>query len=134
MTNVRKRSLSVLVVDDNASMRAALRGIVKGDGHDVIGEAAEGKTALTLIRQMKPDVVLLDMMMPVMDGLRFLAWLGEHPDISDRLRVVVLSAYALDNETDRDLHNLKKVSAIINKPVVVTRLLETLHQTLQTDA
>jgi YesN/AraC family two-component response regulator len=77
MSSSQKRRLSVLVVDDNASMRAALRGIVKGDGHDVVGEAAEGKTALTLIRQLRPDVVLLDMVMPVMDGLAVLTEIKE---------------------------------------------------------
>ncbi|MDP1734930.1 MAG: response regulator [Sulfuritalea sp.] len=77
MSSSQKRRLSVLVVDDNASMRAALRAIVKSDGHDVVGEAAEGKAALKLIRQLKPDVVLLDMVMPGMDGLAVLAEIRE---------------------------------------------------------
>lgn len=77
MSSSQKRRFSVLLVDDNASMRAALRGIVRADGHDVVGEAAEGRAALKLIREMKPDVVLLDMMMPGMDGLAVLTEIRE---------------------------------------------------------
>jgi CheY-like chemotaxis protein len=123
MTNVRKRSLSVLVVDDNASMRAALRGIVKGDGHDVIGEAAEGKTALTLIRQMKPDVVLLDMMMPVMDGLAVLTEIKESGlDIS----VLVVSG----NQDPALMQQAFSLGAIgyVTKPLNPDRILQTFEQ------
>jgi CheY-like chemotaxis protein len=128
------RSADILVVEDDSLLRQLLRIVLTREGYRV-ELTKNGQEAVDFLTSGgTTKVILLDMMMPVMDGLRFLAWLGEHPDISDRLRVVVLSAYALDNETDRDLHNLKKVSAIINKPVVVTRLLETLHQTLQTDA
>lgn len=73
MSNIQKRGLSVLVVDDNASMRGALRAIVKSDGHNVVGEAAEGRSALTMFRQMKPDVVMLDLMMPGLSGLEVMA-------------------------------------------------------------
>jgi two-component system chemotaxis response regulator CheY len=73
MPKAQKRSLSVLLVDDNASMRSALRAIVQSDGHSVIGEAAEGKSALSLFRQLKPEVVILDMIMPGMQGLEVLA-------------------------------------------------------------
>ncbi len=123
MTSARKRSLSVLVVDDNASMRAALRGIIKGDGHDVIGEAAEGKTALTLIRQMKPDVVLLDMMMPVMDGLAVLTEIKESGlDIS----VLVVSG----NQDPALMQQAFSLGAIgyVTKPLNPDRILQTFEQ------
>lgn len=60
------------MVDGNASMRGALRAIAQSDGNTVVGEAAEGKLALTLIRQMKPDVVILDMTMSGMQGMEVL--------------------------------------------------------------
>ena len=123
MSSSQKRRLSVLVVDDNASMRAALRGIVKGDGHDVIGEAAEGKTALTLIRQMKPDVVLLDMMMPVMDGMAVLTEIKESGlDIS----VLVVSG----NQDPALMQQAFSLGAIgyVTKPLNPDRILQTFAQ------
>jgi CheY-like chemotaxis protein len=128
------RSADILVVEDDPLLRQLLMLVLTRDGYRV-ELSQNGQEAVDFLASGgTAKIILLDMMMPIMDGLRFLAWLDEHPDISDKLRVVVLSAYALDNETDRNLHNLKKVSAIIKKPVVVTKLLETLHQTLQTDA
>jgi YesN/AraC family two-component response regulator len=123
MSISQKRRLSVLVVDDNASMRAALRGIVKGDGHDVIGEAAEGKTALALIRQMKPDVVLLDMMMPVMDGMAVLTEIKESGlDIS----VLVVSG----NQDPELMQQAFSLGAIgyVTKPLNPDRILQTFAQ------
>jgi YesN/AraC family two-component response regulator len=121
--NVRKRGLSVLVVDDNVSMRAALRGIVKGDGHDVIGEAAEGKTAMTLIRQMKPDVVLLDMMMPVMDGL---AVLTEIRETGLETTVLVISG-SQDQALIQQAFSLGAIG-YVTKPLNPDRILKTFEQ------
>lgn len=78
----------MLLVDDNVSMRAALRAIVKSDGHEVVGEAAEGKSALALFKQLKPDVVLLDLMMPGKSGLEVLA---EINNTGQRTAVLVVS-------------------------------------------
>lgn len=123
MSNMKKRRLTVLVVDDNASMRAALRGIVKADGHDVVGEAAEGKTALMLIRQMKPDVVLLDMMMPVMDGLGVLT---EIKQAGLETTVLVVSG----NEDPALIQQAFSLGAIgyVTKPLNPGRILKTFEQ------
>jgi two-component system chemotaxis response regulator CheY len=123
VSNAKKRHLTVLVVDDNASMRAALRGIVKADGHDVVGEAAEGKTALTLIRQMKPDVVLLDMMMPVMDGM---AVLTEIKEAGLDTTVLVVSG----NQDQALIQQAFSLGAIgyVTKPLNPGRILKTFEQ------
>jgi two-component system chemotaxis response regulator CheY len=115
--------LTGLVVDDNVSMRAALRGIVKTDGHDVIGEAADGRTALTLIRQMKPDVVLLDMMMPVMDGLGVLT---EIKEAGLETTVLVVSG----NEDPALMQQAFSLGAIgyVTKPLNPGRILKTFEQ------
>lgn len=60
----------VLIVDDSATMRSLLRSVVSsGAGLEVAGAAADGATALGLIDSLRPDLVLLDVDMPVMDGL-----------------------------------------------------------------
>jgi len=64
------RRTRILIVDDSAVMRSLLRSVVSTDpGLEVAGTAADGETALSAIESIRPDVVLLDVEMPVMDGL-----------------------------------------------------------------
>lgn len=64
------RRIRILIVDDSAVMRSLLRSVVTADpGLEVAGTAADGATALNCIDSMRPDLVLLDVEMPVMDGL-----------------------------------------------------------------
>lgn len=80
----------VLLVEDHAVVRTGIRRMLEVESDIVVvGEAANGKEALELIRQLSPDVVLLDIEMPVMNGLELLQKLAEeHIDV----RVLVLSA------------------------------------------
>ncbi len=59
---------SLLIVDDHADFRAGARGLLDGDGFDVLGEAADGESALVAARRLRPEVVLLDIQLPGMDG------------------------------------------------------------------
>ena len=60
---------TVLIVDDSAFMRGSLRHIVGNAGHEVLGEAKDGAEALELYKQLKPDLVTLDILMRGLDGL-----------------------------------------------------------------
>jgi DNA-binding NarL/FixJ family response regulator len=62
------RPRRVLVVDDHAGYRAALRRLLEADGFDVVGEAADGEAALVAIAELRPEVVLVDINLPGMDG------------------------------------------------------------------
>ena len=66
---VSPRPLRVLVADDQELVRAGFRLILEAAGFTVVGEAADGAEALTLAARERPDVVLMDIRMPVMDGL-----------------------------------------------------------------
>ncbi len=88
--------IRVLIVDDHASVRYSLSIILElCDDLQLIGEAANGKDALALCQRLHPDVVLMDLLMPVMDGVTTTKFLHEHhPDI----RVLILTS-----GTDPDL-------------------------------
>lgn len=63
-------AIRILIVDDHAVVRQGLRMFLKADhSFDIVGEAENGEQALRVARQLKPDVVLMDLLMPVMDGI-----------------------------------------------------------------
>jgi len=63
---------TVLIVDDHPSFRACARAILEADGFSVIGEAEDGQSALSALDSLTPDVVLLDVQLPDMDGFAVL--------------------------------------------------------------
>ena len=67
---------TLLIVDGHPSFRATARAILEADGFDVIGEAEDGTTALEAIHRLRPDVVLLDVQLPDMDGFAVAMALG----------------------------------------------------------
>ncbi|HJQ05086.1 MAG TPA: response regulator transcription factor [Nocardioides sp.] len=88
-------AVRVLVVDDDALVRTGLRMVLSSDpGLELVGEAADGAEALTAARELRPDVVLMDLQMPVLDGVeatRRLQRLDQPP------MVLVLTTFHLDS-------------------------------------
>jgi DNA-binding NarL/FixJ family response regulator len=80
---------TVVIVDDHPSFRASARAILEADGFDVIGEAADGAGALAKVRELKPDVLLLDIQLPDMDGFAVCAQLSKNGTEAD---VVLVSS------------------------------------------
>ena len=71
---------SVLIVDDHAAFRAAARELLTGCGFDIVGEAADGRTAITAAAVLRPDVVVLDVRLPDLDGFEVTRRLLAEPD------------------------------------------------------
>ena len=61
---------TVLIVDDHPSFRASARRMLEADGYEVVGEAADGTSAIDATRELQPDLVLLDIRLPDVDGFQ----------------------------------------------------------------
>lgn len=70
---------TVLIVDDHAGFRASARALLEADGFEVLGEAADGPSALVQVQRLRPQVVLLDVQMPGMDGFAVAELLAAEP-------------------------------------------------------
>jgi len=81
--------MRILIVDDHALFRDSLRSLLTARGLEVVGEAGDGEEAIRLAWELKPDIVLMDLMMPEMDGLEATKRLAaELPEV----KVIVLTA------------------------------------------
>ena len=90
MSEIDGRPIRVLLADDHRMLREALRHSLEEHGFDVVGEAGDGEEAVTLAGEFRPDVVLMDVTMPVMGGIDATRRLRErHPDV----RVVILTMH-----------------------------------------
>ena len=88
--------IGVVLADDQALLRAGLRALLDAEEDiAVLGEAADGHEALELVRSLRPDVVLMDIRMPGMDGLEATRAIAADPAL-EATRVVVLTTFDLD--------------------------------------
>jgi DNA-binding NarL/FixJ family response regulator len=66
-----------LIVDDHAEFRRSARALLEADGFDVVGEAADGESAIFAVKRLQPQLVLLDVQLPDLDGFQVAARLAE---------------------------------------------------------
>jgi DNA-binding NarL/FixJ family response regulator len=84
------RAARVMLVDDEPALRRSLKRVLEARGIEVVGEAADGSQAIALAGDLKPEVVIMDLRMPVMDGLTATRLIrGSWPSIA----VIVCTAY-----------------------------------------
>ncbi len=101
--------VKVLIADDSSLMRVVLRNFIKKAGHEVIGEAANGKEAVEKYNSLKPNAVFLDILMPEMDGLKALKKIKE----TDRFAKVIMCSSVLDNETIKKAKSIGVIEYIM---------------------
>ncbi len=118
---------SIFIVDDHEVVRNGIRSYLEkiSDFH-VVGEAASGEEALTIIGELIPDIVLLDLIMPGLDGIETTRRIRQ---ISPRTKVVVLTSY----HEDVHIFPALKAGAIsyILKDMKMEKLVEALHRAMQ---
>ena len=86
------KTISIVLVDDHAVMRYGLRSLLEREGgYSVVGEADNGETALKLVAQFAPDVLVVDIMLPDISGLEIIRRVREH---ASQTQVLVLSMHA----------------------------------------
>jgi two-component system, response regulator PdtaR len=96
----RLEPLRILIADDEPIIRLDLRQLLEGMGHTVVAEAGDGETALTLARQLRPNLIILDVKMPNKDGIEAATAIG-----NERIApVVILTAYGQGDLIERAKH------------------------------
>lgn len=90
--------IRIVLVDDQELVRTGLRALAERDGDiEVVGEAADGRAGLARVRELRPDLVLMDLRMPLLDGIAATARITADPTL-DEVRVVVLTTFDEDED------------------------------------
>jgi DNA-binding NarL/FixJ family response regulator len=124
-------AVRVLVADDQAIVRSGLRQILQLLGFAVVGEATNGEEAVALARHLRPDVCLLDIRMPVMDGLAATAAIAGK-DVADPIPVVILTTFDLDEYVEGAIAN--GASGFLLKDAGPALIAEAIHAAVRGDA
>lgn len=115
--------LTLLIVDDNELFVSALEGLLDNDASvRVVARAANGKTATELVQALRPDVVLMDLSMPQMDGFQATEKIrADSPETA----VVVLTGS--DDPADHQRAHTAGAAGYVTKDRILVELLETIH-------
>ena len=93
-----KRKKTVVIVDDNREFCASIRDFLSAkDGYEVLGVAYDGKMGYEMVLETKPDILLTDIVMPVMDGLTLMSRIANNTALSKKPAIIVFSASGYDS-------------------------------------
>jgi CheY-like chemotaxis protein len=121
--------IKVLVAEDNAVNRELLRELLEARGYAVV-EACDGEEALHAIEQMQPDILLLDIGMPKLDGLAVMSKIRENPRLA-LLPVLAVTAYAMQGDREKILN--AGFDGYLSKPINPLALQQELKRLLDKD-
>ncbi|MGH9545238.1 MAG: response regulator [Terriglobales bacterium] len=116
----------ILIAEDNATNRELFRELLEARGYAVV-EACDGAEALRMIEQAQPDILLLDIGMPVLDGFAVVRSIRENPGMA-ALPVLAVTAYAMRGDQERVLSS--GFDGYLSKPIDAKALTEQLERLL----
>jgi CheY-like chemotaxis protein len=116
----------ILIAEDNPVNRELLRELLEIRGHTV-AEACDGEEALRIIEQTQPDVLLLDIGMPVLDGYAVARKIRENPGLA-QLPILAITAYAMQGDREKILHS--GFDGYLSKPLNARALAQELDRVL----
>jgi CheY-like chemotaxis protein len=114
----------IMIVDDEETLRTVVKKILEKGGYDII-EAADGRDCLEKLKGVKPDLILLDVMMPEMNGWEVCKEIRENPDTKD----IIVAMLTVKSEDEHKVKSLDEAQADwhIAKPVRRQKLLQTIN-------
>ncbi len=121
-----KKLASVLLIDDNDVMRSLLRGMLRGEDYEVVGEARNGDQGFEMALRLQPDIICLDIDMPVKNGIEVLPALRE--------KLPAARIFMITGHTERSMVQAAiegGASGYIVKPFNAAKVLDTLAATAE---
>jgi CheY-like chemotaxis protein len=118
----------ILIAEDNAINRELFRELLEARGYAVV-EACDGPEALRMLEQSRPDILLLDIGMPVLDGFAVVRAIRKNPNLA-ALPVLAVTAYAMQGDRERVLNS--GFDGYLSKPINAKSLTEELERLLST--
>ncbi len=114
----------IMIVDDEETLRTVVKKILERGGYDII-EAVDGMDCLEKLKEVKPDLILLDVMMPEMNGWEVCKKIKENPDTKD----IIVAMLTVKSEDEHKVKSLDEALADwhIAKPVRRQKLLQTVN-------
>mgnify|MGYP001615120093 FL=1 len=104
---------NVMVVEDNEKNRKLMRVVLKAKGYNVI-EAATGEEALNILRNQKPDIILMDIQLPGIDGITLIKQIKETTALKD-IPIIAVTAYAMKGDEEKIME--AGCDAYVSKPI-----------------
>ena len=122
---VISHSLSILLVDDDLINRHVARTLLEQAGQEVI-EAVNGKEAIEKIKTQSFDVILMDVHMPVMDGVSATRQIRDGDEKDRKIPIIGITASVMSDE--KDIYLKAGMNAVVEKPILINKLMKTIQQ------
>ncbi len=119
--------LKILIVDDDENNRRLLRDLLIFLKHEVL-EACNGDEGIRMAIEYRPDIILMDMQMPVLDGFKAIERLKSMPETRD-IKIISITSFAMPDERERVLRS--GADGYVTKPVEVMKLPEIIEKVMR---
>ena len=119
----------VLIVEDNDLNMKLFHDLLEAQGYDTL-QTREGLSALTIARESRPDLILMDIQLPEVSGLEVTKWLKEDDDLKD-IPVIAITAFAMKGDEERIREG--GCEAYMSKPISVAKFIATIKTYLEAD-